>query len=209
MGNVFDELKNLIDYIQTAYTKITDEWLSGSSVPKSLKKSLVADIELDGLIFKSIVEYIQLLNEKSADITLPLASVCSYPVTSRVKAQNSIESKIQNYKTEQHERGRIPVNKCINDLFGVRIILQTPLTFEEVRAFIHSAYQDRYRCVDSSKLGYKAVHIYFKENNRSFPWELQIWNSCDADGNFASHKKYKQEYTTWEKERQEGGIRNG
>lgn len=38
---------------------------------------------------------------------------------------------------------------------------------------------------------------------------LQIWNQCDAEGNFASHKKYKQEYTLWEKENREGGIVDG
>ena len=28
------------------------------------------------------------------------------------------------------------------------------------------------------------------------------------DSNFSSHKKYKQEYTAWEKESKEGGIIN-
>ncbi len=51
--------------------------------------------------------------------------------------------------------------------------------------------------------------MYFKEDNYSFQWELQIWNDCDVDGNFASHKKYKQEYTTWEKESKEGGLIDG
>lgn len=57
------------------------------------KNALVADIDADGIIYKSIMEYVQLLNEKSADITLPLASVCSCKVTARVKAQNSIWEK--------------------------------------------------------------------------------------------------------------------
>mgnify|MGYP000050756661 CR=1 FL=1 len=58
-----------------------------------VKNALVADIDADGIIYKSIMEYVQLLNEKSADITLPLASVCSCKVTARVKAQNSIWEK--------------------------------------------------------------------------------------------------------------------
>ncbi len=132
------------------------------------------------------MEYVQLLNEKSADITLPLASVCSCKVTARVKAQNSIEFKIQNYKTERHEFGKIPINKCINDLFGIRIFLREPLTFDEVYSFIEDTYPNRYRCIDSSKFDYKAVHLYFKENNQSFPWELQIWNMCDMDSNVPS-----------------------
>ena len=209
MRNGFDELKDLIDYIQSVYTEVTDEWLCKTNTKINLKSSQVSDIDIDGTIYQSIMEYVQLLNERSAGIFLKLYSVCSCLVTARVKAQNSIEYKIQIYKTDRHEFGKVSVNKCINDLFGIRIFLETPLAFDEIHAFIKDTYQDKYRCIDSSKFDYKAVHLYFKKSNYSFPWELQIWNKCDADNNFASHKKYKQEYTTWEKESKEGGIING
>lgn len=127
MRSAFDELKDLIDYIQSAYTEVTDEWLRSTSVKTNLKKSQVADIDADGAIYRSIMEYVQLLNDRSADITLQLSSVCSCMVTARVKAQNSIEYKIQTYKTDRHEFGRVPINKCINDLFGVRIFLGSPV----------------------------------------------------------------------------------
>jgi ppGpp synthetase/RelA/SpoT-type nucleotidyltranferase len=209
MKNVLNELKDLIDYIQSVYSEVTTEWLESNHTRINLKKSLVSDIDVDGTVYKSIMEYVQLLNERSAHITLQLSFVCTCQVTARVKAQNSIEYKIQNYKTAQHEFGKVPVNKCFNDLFGVRIILNSPLTFEEIHTFIEDTYQGKYKCIDSSKLAYKAVHLYFRENNKSFPWELQIWNRCDVENNFASHKKYKQEYTTWEKESKEGGIIDG
>lgn len=209
MRSVFDELKELIDYIQSVYSMVTDVWLQNAREKIHLKKTQVFDIDADESIYQSIIEYVQLLNERSADITLKLSSVCSCQVTARVKTQNSIEYKIQNYKTDRHECGKVPINKCFNDLFGVRIILDTPLNFEDVRMFIEETYQGKYRCIDSSKLDYKATHLYFRENNYSFPWELQIWNRCDVESNFASHKKYKQEYTTWERESKEGGIING
>ncbi len=209
MRSALDELKDLIDYMQVAYTEITDEWLRSGSAKMNLKKSQVADIDADGAIYKSIMDYVQLLNDRSSEITLQLSSVCACMVTARVKAQNSIEYKIQTYKTDRHEFGKVPINKCINDLFGVRIFLEVPLTFDEIYAFIADTYKGQYRCIDSSKLDYKAVHLYFRRNNQSFPWELQIWNVCDADNNFASHKKYKQEYTAWEKESKEGGSING
>lgn len=205
MRSVFDDLKDLIDYIQSVYTEVTHEWLEGAHVRTNLKKSQVSDIDIDGAIYKNIMEYVWLLNEKSACITLQLSFVCDCQVTARVKAQNSIEYKIQNYKTARHEFGRIPINKCVNDLFGVRIILDFPLTFEAIQTFVENTYQDKYKCINSSKLDYKAVHLYFKENNESFLWELQIWNRCDVERNFKSHKRYKQEYTTWEKESKEGG----
>lgn len=209
MRNAFDDLKDLIDYVQTEYSEITNEWLCGADAKINLKKSQVSDVDVDGTIYKSILDYVQLLNERSASITLQLSSVCASRVTARVKAQNSIEYKIQSYKTDRHESGRVPINKCINDLLGIRIILDFPLTFEEIYSFIEATYPGKYRCINSSKLDYKAVHLYFKGSNHSFPWELQIWNQCDVESNFASHQKYKQEYTTWEKESKEGGIING
>ena len=144
-----DELKELIDYIQLVYSMVTDEWLQNATEKINLRKTQVSDIDADGTICQSIMEYVQLLNERSADITLSL-SVCSCQVTARVKTQNSIEYKIQNYKTDRHEFGKVSINKCVNDLFGVRIILDTPLSYEEVLAFVEEVYHGKYRCIDSS-----------------------------------------------------------
>ena len=209
MRNVLDELKSLIDYIEVVYSDITSEWAASNSVKVNLKKSLVSDIEADSTIYKTISEYVQILNDHSAEVSLGLSSVCACKVTARVKAQNSIEFKIHNYKTEQHEFGKVPINKCFNDLFGIRIILSPEQSFEQIISFVKDTYPGKYRCFDSSKHDYKAVHLYFRMNNQTFPWELQIWNVCDVDNNFISHKNYKQEYTTWEKEIKEGGIIDG
>lgn len=209
MKNVFDELKTLIDYIDTVYQEFTMVWLCQTTTTINLKKSLVADVDVDGEVYNHIMEYVQLLNEKGADITFQLSCICSLQATARVKAHNSIEYKIQNYKTDKHEYGKIPINKCVNDLFGIRILLDPPVDFGVILEFVKENYQNKYRCIDSSKLDYKAVHLYFRGNNQSFPWELQIWNQCDAENNFASHRKYKQEYTTWERISKEGGTTNG
>lgn len=160
--SAFKELTSLINYIQSVYSSLTDEWFQGTNNDINLKKNQVSDIDTNGIIYQNILAYVQLLNERSADITLQLSFVCTSQVTARVKTQNSIEYKIQNYKTERHEFGKIPINKCINDLFGVRIILDDSLTFEEVRKFIKETYQDKYRCINSSKFDYKAIHTVKK-----------------------------------------------
>lgn len=202
MEDVLRELKELIDHVQLSYTEMTNEWSRRGKATINLKKSLVADIDVDGTICKNIMEYVQLLNEHNDEIILSLLNMHPYRVAARVKTQNSIEYKIQSYKTNRHEYGKVPISKCINDLFGVRISLRVPLTFEEIYAFIEGTYQGRYKCINSSKAGYKAVHIYFRRNNYSFPWELQIWNECDAENNLISHESYKQEYVTWEGRKQ-------
>ena len=209
MNAVFIELKKLIDYIQSIYSKVTVEWLETAENVVSLKTALVRDVDADSVIYQNIMSYVQLLSERDIDFILNFSTVCAYPVTTRIKTANSIEYKIQNYRTQKHQYGKIPVNKCINDLFGIRVIVDKSLTYEDVSDFIKQTYSDKYKCIDSSKQEYKAIHIYFKEGNKAFPWELQIWNTCDAESNFASHKKYKQEYTTWETESEKGGIIDG
>ena len=63
-----------------------------------------------------------------------------------------------------------------------------------------------YKCTDANKeIGYRAVHLYFSEDNFDFPWELQIWEAEDATNNIKLHKKYKQAYTAWEKQSKKEG----
>lgn len=207
MDNAYDNLKNLIDYLHSSYTEIARNWMLGDYPKINIKKFLVSDIDNNEIIYKSIMKYIELLNDQTPDVVLQFPFICSYVVRSRIKAQNSIEYKIKNYKTADHNFGKIPIKKCLNDLFGVRITLDPPsLDFEQILSFIDETYQGKFRYYDASKGDYRAIHLYIKENNKTFPWELQIWNKCDAQKNVKSHMIYKQAYTTWEKESKEGGI---
>ena len=122
-------------------------------------------------------------------------------VNIRTKSKNSIEYKIKNYN-ENHENGKVPISKCFNDLFGIRIICSKELSFNEILELINIKYNNL-KCIDSSKNEYKATHIYFKKNNYTFQWELQIWNKKDEINNINSHEKYKQDYVKWEKENQD------
>ena len=123
-------------------------------------------------------------------------------VNTRAKARNSIEYKIENY-TRNHEMGKIPINKCFNDLFGIRMICPEKFEYYEIEKFVKAKY--KLKCIDSSKIeGYRAIHIYFKQNNFSFQWELQIWSKEDEFNNIISHEKYKQDYIRWEKENKGG-----
>lgn len=90
MNEVFNTLKKLIDDIQSIYTEINNEWFLKKCTKLNLKKCQVADIDIDGTIYKNVMDYIQFLNEHSSNIILLLSCTCSYSVTSRVKAQNSI-----------------------------------------------------------------------------------------------------------------------
>lgn len=205
-------LKKLIGFIEENYISITNEWNKINVDKINLKKNCVYKIDSDGRIYVEINNYINFLNDNSIEFQMELdefKSKYNCNIRSRIKAQNSVESKIQGYrKSQSHECGKTPINKCLNDLFGIRIIFNNPITYEDISSFIEKEFDNKYKCIDSSKGTYKATHIYFKQDNYSFNWELQIWNSCDNDANIKSHKEYKQGYTTWEKENKEGGITN-
>lgn len=206
--DVYKDIKSTIDFIQSIYSNITNEWLKTECSKVNLKKKCVSDIDLSEDIYFSINEYTKFLNGKCPFVADELNKLMieSY-ISSRVKSQNSIEAKIQGYRSaREHEFGKVPIIKCLNDLLGIRIILKTPLTFDEIYDFIRITYDDKYKCIDSSKLEYKATHLYFKDSNKTFPWELQIWNENNRESNFISHKKHKQAYTLWEKENKKGGI---
>ncbi len=95
MKKVYKDLKALIDYLQKEYTNTTTVWKKSDHANINQKRSLVIEIDSNGKIYQAISEYVQLLNEVSAEITLSLSTICQSKVTARVKAQNSIEFKIE------------------------------------------------------------------------------------------------------------------
>ncbi len=209
MENMLSELNNLktlINGIQGIYSQITNIWME-TEANINLKKTQVSKIDTNGAIYEKILEYVRLLHEWDDSIYSQLYSLGISNVTMRIKTQNSIEYKIQNYKTLNHQMGRVPIIKCLNDLFGVRIVLSYSLTYDDVYALVDGLYCGKYRCIDSSKHNYKATHLYFRLNNFSFPWGLQIWNKVDATNNLLSHKEYKQDYVVWEWEENTKGER--
>lgn len=122
---MFTDLGILIELIQENYNKISLQWeeLHQENV-LNLKRKQVKHIREDAEILSEIWNYRTLLNKETLMLTFALYSF-EFPnsvVTSRVKAQNSIEYKIENY-IRTHEGGNIPIKKCINDLFGIRIVI--------------------------------------------------------------------------------------
>jgi len=108
----------------------------------------------------------------------------------RVKTSESIQDKINRYlkNTDQY-----PVNNWLNDIFGCRMILSTS-EIEEIENILDTwtyeyGLKNWYK---REKDGYKGIHIYFKnKSNFYFPWELQIWNQEDMEGNIEAHRKQK------------------
>lgn len=196
---LLSDIGKLIELLENLYAGVNDEWnVNSPQVNINLRKKQVIDIDNDYEIKKHILDYVDFLNDHSIyiDYEIKKLDFISAVVTERVKARNSIEYKIDNY-IKNHAEGKIPINKCINDLLGIRIILDDSISHEDIRDFVANNYPN-YKCIDSSKMEYIATHVYIQDSNFKFPWELQIWIQEDAEQNKESHKKYKQDYTVWE-----------
>lgn len=201
-----EELKKLIDMIKIEYNKINELWEKENSSLINLRSKKVKAIYCDENLFSYISKYRSFINEKGVFLSLRFQKIATVnQISSRVKNINSVQYKIQNY-IETHSNGEIAINKCLNDLFGIRMIFKDSITFEEISLFIKQNFPEL-KCLNSSKGEYVATHIYFgKGKNSNFQWELQIWDKAHEESNFSSHAEYKQGYTKWEKENEEGGV---
>ena len=201
-----DKFEAVIRDLYDSYMRLSKEWIESNDLKINLKKTTLLDYSNGPDCYKDIKKYLSFLNEKTLDLYIEGHYVFEFKT--RVKNINAVEQKIDGYKNrEDTSNGRVSVIKCLNDLFGMRIVWkQISLEHKDVDNFMKERLSDiQYKCINSSKNGYKATHIYFRHNdpvykNKVYPWELQLWNPEDADNNKKSHAKYKQGYTKWEKE---------
>ena len=202
---MIEELENLIEFIQKEYLELTNKWENSVYYSKiNWKNTLVCNMTENKELLDAVICYRDFINENIIQLLMDFKqfNTETAKVNIRAKAKNSIEYKIENY-IKNHENGEVPVNKCFNDLFGIRMICSEEMKKEQITGTINTKYKNL-KCIDSSKKDYKATHIYFKKDNFTFPWELQVWNKVDEINNIKSHEKYKQDYVRWEKENKGG-----
>ena len=198
---MLSDLGKLIELIEEYYDRINQEWDSYYQGERfNLKRKQVVHVKEKMDILEMVLLYCSFINEKVMEFVIKLGNNLNInlEVTSRVKQQNSIQYKIDSY-IQNHANGKIPIKKCLNDLFGIRIILNENIEYNDIKQYMDESYS-HLKCIDASKGDYVAVHIYFQNNNSNFPWELQIWCRSNEDNNIKSHKEYKQDYTKWESE---------
>lgn len=195
------ELKSLILLIQQQYDYINEKWINDDNYfPLNMKQKKVEDVYKNEELLLHVFSYRKFINDNIADV---LDNIQAYNfsnvINTRVKALNSIQYKIQNYEIN-HENGKIPLKKCLNDIFGLRMIFTEDIDFNEIKDFIEKEFPDL-KCIYSVRGKYVAIHIYFgNKDNMKFQWELQLWDKKHEKSNLDSHAKYKQDYTKWEKE---------
>ena len=196
---MFKTLDQLADKLLYSYDIINGIWKTLDFFnPINLRKKSVADIQNNQILWNSILQYRKFMSTNQLDVLQEVSSLQSDTsrISVRIKQLNSIEYKIFRYNTGEL-KGKVPINKCLNDLFGVRIIIDDSFTHEDLMEHIEGKYSDM-KLTDASKNGYVASHLYIMPSNQLFPWELQIWKKENERNNLESHKLYKQDYTSWE-----------
>ena len=201
-----NELYKLIDFILEQYYSINADWESNSLYkPINMKNKKVHNLIEDNELSDIVYNYRNFINNYYSDIYTSLQGLnLTNEVEMRIKANNSLQDKIYRYCSEEkHEYGHIPINKCVNDLIGFRLIFSNDVDLVDIISYINNRY-DNVVCINSSKDAYIATHVYVVSNdNYMFRWELQLWNKSDYYNNKESHEKYKQEYTKYEYELKE------
>ena len=171
------ELKRLILLIQQQYDYINEKWINDSSYfPLNMKQKKVDDVYKDDKLLSHIFNYRKFINDNIAEVLENIKPFeFSNVINTRVKSFNSIQYKIQNYELN-HENGKIPLKKCLNDIFGLRMIFNEDINFDEINKFIEHEFPNL-KCIYSVRGKYVATHIYFGNNdNLKFQWELQLWD---------------------------------
>lgn len=195
------DLIKLVRFLIEKYIFFSSEWNKRNSVVFNMEKNKVCHVQNNLDIMNYLYTYrsflIDMINLHLNFENLNLHSM----IESRVKQINSIEDKLSRYMDAKHSFGEIPLKKCLNDIFGCRILMDADYEYEDICLNLKKYFSNIK--IISRKLGdYNAVHAYFiVGNNQNFIWELQIWNRSFIESNYNSHHKEKQNYTNWEGEK--------
>lgn len=162
----------------------------------------------DSTLSEAIIEYQNFLVSEIASTNIAEQLEMLGASSSRIKGRNSIENKIDRYIFVQDEHGHSPINKCLNDIWGIRVITNEEYNLKEIQNVIESkTFSEKLRAISSIKEAgaYKAIHVYFSHGNNTFDCELQIWYKKFVESNELSHRRHKQQYTLWESVLKEDG----
>lgn len=189
--------------INDLHKSVSNDWLNSQQKKFNLKRNQIRHVCSEKTnIDQSFLDYMnlycnELMMVQFSQVLIDLSN--EYNITTRIKHPDSRISKMLHYRFYKLEQGMVNLNKCLNDLFGLRIIVNDFEHNDQNVAYLNNLLDNSdIKVHNSCKNEYKATHLYFNNgNNQFFPWELQIWNSADYEINMKSHAEHKQGYTKW------------
>lgn len=202
-------LQRIIKEIFKRYQQYSKEYETSETEKINLKRKCIYHFLekeneiLDSNIFREIENFKNLIDQEASSFLID-EEISILNTDRRIKNDKSIYNKLLKYRMGPEE-GKIPIQKCLNDLLGYRFIFTNNINFDDLYDCLKGIVEkdkelnSKVRVLDSSKNNYKAIHLYFKGvSNCTFPCELQVWLNDDDKTNKQSHKLYKQDYLNWE-----------
>jgi len=184
--NKIEQTKQLISEINNLHSEFSNDYFEIGKIDKVNLSKTIKHISLP-----HIYKYRLTLHESINDYLMRADIQIKYFY--RVKTRESIDDKIKRFSSRENQ---YPVNNWLNDIFGVRIVLNE----YEITSITEllDEWQDEFGLKNwyyRQKDGYKGLHIYFKNrSNFYFPWELQIWDIEDVQNNIQNHEKFKRNF---------------
>ena len=186
MQNKIEDIKQLVSEINRIHADYSKDYFETGKVEKINLSRTIANVPAT-----HIYNYRLNLHESINDYLIKSNIGIRYFY--RVKTRESIDDKINRFSLNSDQ---YPVNNWMNDIFGVRIILDS-LSIKEILNLLDD-WKKTFGLKNwylRDKDNYRGLHIYFKnQNNFYFPWELQIWNEKDIDTNIKSHEQHKRHF---------------
>lgn len=193
----YEGLRRIIEAIKEDCVQSNEKFLSDRTNPVkiNLSKSISKTTASNGF-FKMIVDYTEFLTQEYLTSDNFFNLTINYGLRSRVKLRESILIKLKKYQTNELNSGSLSMNRCLNDLIGMRVILNGIEGSEScVRSELNELKQlgiiSRWYFREDGD--YQGYHCYFKLDNNSFPWELQIWDTKWQTKNLEDHKRHEAE----------------
>ncbi len=197
------ELVNAINKVSIDHKNFSENFYS-TIIPMNLKKTRISDIvsecgqKYDTDFIHLYIKYIEAVNLHSLDYYLDVDKT-KIEVRHRSKQKESALSKIHLYRVVKSGDGKYAIQKSLNDLFGIRLIIDTEIGYDELEEKIKSSADLQCKLFQTyvrTDGEYKALHMYIKgEGNSYFPWEIQIWRQSDESSNESSHALHKSKRT--------------
>ena len=187
-----DSLTNLISLINESCRFANSNF--GDSNGINLSKS-IQFVTSDEDFNSMLISYLNYLNNEFI-VSANFIEISKCGLRARIKERNSIYIKLKHYKERELKKGSLSLNRCLNDLMGFRVIINGLLmNQDEVKSTLDYLHEQKiiWRWYLREDGLYKGYHCYFKVDNLSFPWELQLWDSDWEDNNIKDHKRHENE----------------
>lgn len=175
-----DNIVALINTIGLAHEQFSREFY-GKHMSKNLKKTtlakVISDTDYDNQFIDSLKEYYKKIVVYDTLYSIR-SDTSDVEFRHRIKTNESILNKLYYYAVVTN-RGNYPILKCLNDIAGFRLIVDSSKEYKEILESIVSSpllEVELFRPYVREDDGYSAIHLYLKSSSNYYlPWEVQIW----------------------------------